>query len=187
MHITLIAGSNRKNAVSTNILRYMETLLTNKGISVSFVDLQIVQLPLFSPDSETLHPNVETFLQTVKSADGLILATPEYHGSLSGTLKNALDYLDASLVSGKPVLTVSSAGGPLGTGSLTHLQSIVRNLHGIHCPEWLSIGAGFRGFDQNGDPTDEELKLRIKSAVRLYIDLARKLSSGVTASASSSK
>ncbi|HZG17963.1 MAG TPA: hypothetical protein VE710_23575 [Candidatus Bathyarchaeia archaeon] len=47
-----------------------------------------------------------------------------------------------------------------------------------------SVGAGFHGFDQNGDPTDEELKQRIKSSVQLYLDLARKLSSRVTASSS---
>jgi len=182
MHIALIAGSNRKNATSTKILRYMEKILAHHGISVSFVDLHMVQLPLFSPDTETLPSQVVTFLQTVKSADGLILATPEYHGSLSGTLKNALDYVDASYLSGKPILTVSSAGGPLGTSSLTHLQSIVRNLHGILCPEWISIGAGFHDFAQNGEPADEEIKQRISSAVRTYLELARKLRSGVTAS-----
>jgi len=178
MHIALIAGSNRKNAASTNMLRYMEKVLTHHGMSVAFVDLYRLQLPLYSPDKETLQPQVVAFLHTVKSADGLILATPEYHGSLSGTLKNALDYMDASLVSGKPVLTVSTAGGPLGTSSLTHLQSIVRNLHGVLCPEWISIGAGFHDFNQNGEPAHEEIRQRINSAVRTYLELVRKLRSG---------
>ncbi|MFR9710520.1 NADPH-dependent FMN reductase [Paenibacillus sp. MB22_1] len=175
MLITLIAGSNRHNAASTSILRYIEDVLKSRNIQVSFIDLAAVQLPLYSPDSEVVPPEADVLIHSVKQADGLILATPEYHGSISGSLKNALDYLDNSHVTGKPFLTLSSAGGPLGVSSLLHLQSIIRNLHGILCPEWISVGEGQSVFDADGVPQDMEVIQRIDQAVEQFIVLVKKL------------
>jgi NAD(P)H-dependent FMN reductase len=175
MKVTLIAGSNRTNASSTNLLKHIETILKEQFISVAFVDLSELKLPLFSPDNWDFHPNVQRLLQAVAEGDGLIVATPEYHGSISGTLKNALDYITAGQVAGKPVLSVSSAGGPLGVSSLSHLQTIVRNLHGINCPEWISIGYGSNTFGPDGAPLDEGMRKRVQDAVNSFVDLTRKL------------
>ncbi|MDO3679348.1 NADPH-dependent FMN reductase [Paenibacillus ehimensis] len=181
MKITLIAGSNREGATSTSLLRSIERLLKDQHLSVTFVDLRELPLPLYSPDAEALHPNVQRMVEAVADAEGLILATPEYHGSISGVLKNALDYMHAGLVAGKPVLSVSSAGGPMGVSSLLHLQGIVRNLHGVNCPEWISIGASYHSFDSDGHPSDEGMRGRVDSAVGKFVDLTRKLAAGVEA------
>ncbi|PJN51625.1 hypothetical protein PAEVO_47170 [Paenibacillus sp. GM2FR] len=175
MKIVMIAGSNRAGATSTFLLRYIGRLLQGHQISVTCIELKELELPLYSPDNEELNPNVQYVLEMVKSADGLILATPEYHGSISGVLKNALDYMNASHVSGKPVLSVSSAGGPVGVSSLTHLQSIIRNLHGVNSPEWISIGAGSHGFDPDGVPLDAGMRERVEGAVEKFLDLTRML------------
>lgn len=178
MHITMIAGSNREGATSTILLQYIERLLNTRHISVKLVDLRELQLPLYSPDNLEPHPNVLRLLEAAAEADGLILATPEYHGSISGVLKNALDYINASHVAGKPVLSVSSAGGPVGVSSLLQLQSIVRNLHGVNCPEWISLGAGSNSFSPEGAPLDEGMKARVEAAVGKFMDLARMLAAG---------
>ncbi|AFC28549.1 NADPH-dependent FMN reductase [Paenibacillus mucilaginosus 3016] len=175
MNVTLIAGSNRTNAASTCLLRSIERLLKARQISVRFVDLSELPLPLFSPDNLELHPNAQLLLEAIADGDGLILATPEYHGSLSGTLKNALDYITAGQVAGKAVLSVSSAGGPLGVSSLSHLQSIVRNLHGINCPEWISIGAGSPAFGPDGSLSDEGMRQSVQDAVHSFVVLTGKL------------
>lgn len=176
MKITMIAGSNRESATSTKLLRYIDRLLKAQNILVTLVDLRELQMPLYSPDHQELHPNAQCLLETVTDADGLILATPEYHGSVSGMLKNALDYMNASQVSGKSVLSVSSAGGPMGVSSLSHLQSIVRNLHGVNSPEWISIGAGSNSFDPDGAPLDEGMRRRVDGAVGKFVDLTEMLS-----------
>ncbi|MDF2684788.1 MAG: NADPH-dependent oxidoreductase [Brevibacillus sp.] len=181
MKVTLIAGSNRANASSTNLLRYIERLLEAKKISVQFIDLSELQLPLFSPDNWDFHPNVKQVLEAIADGDGLILATPEYHGSVSGALKNALDYITGSQVAGKAVLSVSSAGGPLGVSSLSHLQTIVRNLHGINCSEWISIGYGSNTFGPDGAPLDEGMRDRVRDAVNSFVDLTRKLTAAAAA------
>ncbi|MBB6672195.1 NADPH-dependent FMN reductase [Cohnella nanjingensis] len=182
MKMTLIAGSNRADAASTILLRYIESLLKARQITVSFVDLREQQLPLFSPDNWDFHPNAQRMIQQVAEADGLILATPEYHGSISGVLKNALDYLSPERVSGKPVLSVSAAGGPVGVSSLSHLQTIVRNLHGVNCSEWISVGYGSNAFGPDGAPLDAGLKERVGGAVENFLDLTRMLTArGVAA------
>ncbi len=175
MKITMIAGSNRDGAASTYLLRYIDRLLKAQHISVTLVDLRELQLPLFSPDNQELHPNAQRLLDTVADADGLILATPEYHGSISGMLKNALDYINAGQVAGKSVLSVSSASGPIGVSSLSHLQSIVRNLHGVNCPDWISIGYGSNGFNPDGTPLDEGMRGRVEGAVGKFVDLTQML------------
>lgn len=178
MHIAIIAGSNRQNAVSTGILRHIERKLRAQGIHVSFFDLADVRLPLFSPDADAVPPEAGRLIGAVDRADGLVLGTPEYHGSISGSLKNALDYLDNPQVEGKPVLAVSSAGGRLGVSSLIHLQGIVRNMHGILSPDWISVGDGRHVFGQDGAPQDPETAARIDRAVERFVELAAKLRIG---------
>ncbi|WP_213646765.1 NADPH-dependent FMN reductase [Paenibacillus lautus] len=175
MKITLIAGSNRANATSTYLLKYIESLLKTQQIPVTFVDLSELQLPLFSPDNWDFHPNVKQVLEAIADGDGLVLATPEYHGSVSGALKNALDYITGSQVAGKAVLSVSSAGGPLGVSSLSHLQTIVCNLHGINCSQWISIGYGSNTFGPDGAPIDEGVRDRVRDAVGSFVDITRKV------------
>lgn len=182
MRIAMIAGSNRRNAVSTSILRYIESILKTKNIQVTLIDLSDVRLPLYSPDAEVVSPEAEFLIRSVDQADGLIFATPEYHGSVSGSLKNALDYLDNCHVEGKPVLPVSSAGGRLGVSSLIHLQCMIRNLHGILCPDWVSVGDGRPVFDRDGTPLDQDIVRRIDEAVGHFLGLVGKLRAGGTPS-----
>ncbi|SHE87523.1 NAD(P)H-dependent FMN reductase [Seinonella peptonophila] len=182
MRVTMIAGSNRANATSTQLLRYIESLLREKQISVSFLELSQLVLPLFSPDHSDFHPNAKYLVEAVESGDGLILATSEYHGSISGTLKNALDHVRPDQMAGKPVLSISSAGGPVGVSSLTHLQTIIRCLHGINCSEWISIGYGTNQFDESGVPQDEGVKDRVQIGIQHFLELTQKLTKNTSVS-----
>jgi len=164
MNIVLLAGSNRKDASSTKLLRYMKERLKARGVEATLIDVYETPLPMYSPDDDDVHPNARRLIAAVRDADGLILGTPEYHGSVSGALKNALDYLGSSEVGGKPVLSVSSSGGAVGVSSLTHLQGIVRGLHGINSPEWVSIG-GRQWFNADGAPADDGMRVRVERAL----------------------
>lgn len=108
-------------------------------------------------------------------ADAIVLSTPEYHGGMSGVLKNAIDFLNFEYFDGKLVLVCSSAGGSVGTSSLTQMQTTVRNLHGINSPEWISIGGQQRNFADNGEPESEEVRARVKRTVDFFLSLAAKV------------
>ncbi|WP_172194766.1 NADPH-dependent FMN reductase [Saccharibacillus qingshengii] len=175
MKVTLIAGSNREQASSTQLTFYIAKLLEEQGFEAEVFSLYEHQLPLYGPGEAYGHEEVLQLSQAVKSAQAVVLATPEYHSSISGALKNALDFLNSEYFEGKPVLSASSAGGIVGVSSLGTLQGIVRNLHGLNCPEWISIGSDQRKFDENGDPADSATELRIRKAVDTFVHLIRRM------------
>ncbi len=177
MQITIIAGSNRKESSSTKLCRYIERQLTSMGCRVVLFDLYRQPLPLYSPDADYGDDaNVSALKQAASEANAFVLSTPEYHGSVSGVLKNALDFLGGEHFNGKAVLSVSSSGGAVGTSSLLHLQAMVRNVHGINCPEWISIGGDNRKFLPDGEPQNPNIKERVLHALRYFVEMAGKLS-----------
>jgi azobenzene reductase len=176
MKITLIAGSNRKNSTSTKLSRYIENQLISIGHEVVFFDLYEKPIPFYNPDS-----SMDTDLHLIElkismlQAQAIILSTPDYHGSISGVLKNALDHLDFDHFDSKVVLSISSAGGAVAMSSLTQLQTIIRNVHGINCPEWISIGSDQRRFTEDGAPEMLKVKERTHKSLHYFLALAEKL------------
>ncbi|CAG7624768.1 NADPH-dependent FMN reductase [Paenibacillus allorhizosphaerae] len=175
MNIVIIAGSNRKASTGTRLTEYAERVMRQAGHHVTLFDLYRTPLPFYSPDdSHEEHAGLKQLKQLLKAADAVVLATPEYHGSVSGVLKNALDHLGSEHFGGKPVLSVSSSGGAVGVSSLQQMQAIVRNLHGINCPEWISIGGSQRRFFEAGQDSYEvgqEIDDRIHRVLRSFLEL----------------
>lgn len=194
MNIVILTGSNRKNAASSGLAEYAAAIMRESGHTVRLIHLYHTPLPLYSPEAENLqHPGVEQLLRSFGEADAIMLTTPEYHGSISGVLKNALDYLGQAQFKGKAVLTASTAGGAVGISSLLQLQAIVRNLHGINSPEWISIGGSLRsrfegmtGFRTGIHEPVPEADERIFSAVGYFLRLAEGLRSGQDTAADAS-
>ncbi|MFC5650056.1 NADPH-dependent FMN reductase [Paenibacillus solisilvae] len=177
MKIVILAGSNRKAATSTKLAKYAGRLIEQKGHSVTLFDLYRTPLPFYSPDDYGVeHAELIVLKQSLVEADGIVLVTPEYHGSISGVLKNALDHLGQDHFNNKPVLSVSSSGGAVGVSSLTQLQAMVRNLHGINSPEWLSIGGAQRKwFEGELDSYEigQDIDDRINRVVASFLDLTK--------------
>lgn len=177
MNIGIIAGSNRKGSISTKLSQYIERLILQKGHQVTLIDLYRSPLPFYSPDeSYSEHAGVAELKQSMLAADAIVLATPEYHGSISGVLKNALDHLGQDHFNGKPVLSVSAAGGPVGVSSLQMLQAMVRNLHGINAPDWISIGGSqHKWFETDLDSYEggQDIKYRIHNVVGSFLQLTQ--------------
>lgn len=182
MNIIILAGSNRKNATSTRLGEYAAEVISGQGHEASLFDLYQTPLPFYAPDEKQNEDQNLSDLNTgMLAADAIILSTPEYHGSISGVLKNALDHLSQAHFSGKPVLSISSAGGAVGVSSLLQLQAIIRNLHGINAQEWISIGgAQRRRFEATFDGYEEfegsqDIEDRIKRVIGSFLHLAETL------------
>lgn len=179
MKITMIAGSNQRAATSTRLAEYIKHLATLEGHQVILIDLYQTPLPFYSPDDANAgHEALEKLKEAMLEAEGIVLATPEYHSGISGVLKNALDHLGQDHFNNKVVLSVSSAGGAIAVSSLTQMQTIVRNLHGINCPDWLSIGGDQRKSFQTG-VTYQDIQLSDGLSVAKYLSsfVARKIGS----------
>ena len=98
----------------------------------------------------------------MREAHGFILGTPEYHGSFSGVLKNALDLMGFQEFSGKIVGLVGVSGGQLGAvNALTSLGMVGRALHAWIYPRMVSIPQAWKYFDRDGQLKDPDLVERL--------------------------
>jgi len=108
---------------------------------------------------------VFTLLEKVRQADGLILASPVYHGTLSGSLKNALDFLELLAndeppwLEGKVVGLISVAGGGPGINAINSMQYACRALHAWTLPKAVAIPGS--AFGSDGKLQDSRLKERL--------------------------
>jgi azobenzene reductase len=176
MNIILLTGSNRRDATSTLLAKAIAGRIEASGHTAVLFDLFEKPLPIFDPDEDyDGQPNVGLLLGSFMVAHAVVLASPEYHGTVSGVLKNALDFLAFEHFDGKAVLSAASSGGGVAFGTLTHLQWIVRNLHGINCPEWISIGGAERVFKPDGTPAELKVQSRINKTTDYFLQMAKKL------------
>jgi NAD(P)H-dependent FMN reductase len=176
MNVTILAGSNKKASTSTKLCRYLSRLLEEKGCRVTLFDLYERPVPLFTPDDRNPpDENLAVLKQAMLQADAIVLSTPDYHGGISGVLKNAIDHLGFDHFDSKAVLSVASTGGAVGVSPLQQLQVIVRGVHGVNCPEWISIGGDNRQFDAEGEPVNPMVKERAMRTIAYFVQMANAL------------
>lgn len=93
-----------------------------------------------------------------------MIGSPEYHGTMTGALKNALDFLEGRHLRDKQVALVGVAGGSMGaTNTVNTLQLIMRNLHAWPLPASPSIPSAYNAFTPDGKLKDERLQARMET------------------------
>jgi chromate reductase len=182
VHIVAICGSLRAASTNLGLLRAIEKQLPTDG-TVTIDVIVPGDLPLFNQDTENEPPeSVVNFRARVKRADTFLLATCEYNYSISGVLKNAIDWAsrgpDGNLFNDKPAAMVG--GG--GAGSLraqNHMRDIgvFLNLHFLNHPALL-----VRLFEQpppvdwsNGNLTSETTLGLIAPFVTAFLAWSRRI------------
>ena len=121
----------------------------------------MARLPLYDPRATTRTSQEREFVDAVRKASGVIIASPGYHGSLSGVVKNALDLLEETAKDSRPYLAdmpvglIATAYGWQATGStIAALRSIVHALRGWPTPFAAAINTQITQFDDQGGVTD---------------------------------
>jgi FMN reductase len=171
-----IGGSLRANSHTYQALNLALQKVAATGAEVELLDLRTMNLPFCDGDSDyTDHPDVIKLQQTVTAADSIILATPEYHGSVSGVLKNALDLMSFDEMSGKVFGLISVLGGEHNSNSLNDLRTIVRWVHGWVIPEQIAIAKAWQAFDNNSQLKDEKLDQRFDKFAQSLVTNTTKL------------
>ncbi len=171
-----IAGSLRDNSYSVLALQQAANRIKALGAEVEIIDLKDMKLPFCDGgDDYPDYPDVEVMRAKVKAADGLILATPEYHGSVSGVIKNALDLMSFEHLSGKVAGVISVLGGQSNSNALNDLRIIIRWVHGWVIPEQISVGQAWQAFDEEGKLKDEKLSQRFDSFAQSLVENTAKL------------
>jgi FMN reductase len=175
LHIVGICGSLRggsytRRAVETALAGAAET-----GAETRLIDLRDYNLVFRAGKDETGYPDDVFRLRTeVKQADGVILGTPEYHGSFSGVLKNALDLMGFDEFEGKMIGLVGVSGGRMGAfDALNSLRNVGRALHAWVIPEQTSVPEAWKMFSEDGKIADAQVEERLKEIGRQVARFAR--------------
>lgn len=176
VRIVGIGGSLRPNSHSQIALNFAAQRVEALGAEVEILDLRTMQLPFCNgEDGYPGYPDVERLRNAVKQADGLILATPEYHGSVSGVLKNALDLMDFEQLDGKVTGLISVLGGQSNSNALNDLRVIMRWVHAWVIPEQIAVGQAWKAFGPDAKIVDEKLSQRFDQFAQSLVENTRKI------------
>ena len=170
IRIVAAAGSVRDGNYTKKALAIvLEELRQRENIQVSEIDLSAVSLEL-PGRPETA--DAKALQEKVSQATGVVLATPEYHGSYSSTMKLLIDNLGfPSSLSGKPVALLGVAAGQIGAiKALEHLRSVCSHVGAIVLPGPVSIAGVHNLFDEQGRCLDESTEKRIRGLAGNLLD-----------------
>ena len=140
------------------------------------LDLASYQFPIME---EVLHrhPNppegLADFAQQIRASDAHLFVSPEYNGSYTAALKNAVDYLKESEFSRKVIGVVAvSAGANGGIRAALSMQQLVLGVSGFPLPQMMTVPQVSQKFDENGDLLDPAFEPRIQQYLQQFLWLA---------------
>jgi FMN reductase len=111
----------------------------------------------------------------LEESDAFLLSSPEYHGTMSGVMKNTMDWMYDKHVGGKVFGLMSTLGGVTNANTLNHMRISLRWLHGWPVPEQLAVGHVKEAFDEDGALVDDKLQQRLLNLVNSVLSAAKKL------------
>ncbi len=171
--IMILCGSLRKASVTHKALEAAAAGIESAGGIVVWADEWIGRLP-FCSEENAGDPVVQAFKARAAGADGFLLGSPEYHGSLSGLLKNALDCLYLDETEDKWAALVATAGGRQGaTGTLNAMRLIARAIHMWVIHDQVSIASAHKLLGGSGAFTDGEIEARLHSLGAHLVEAVR--------------
>jgi chromate reductase len=182
MKVVGISGSLRKGSFNTAALRAAQGLAP-EGMTIEIAE--IGDLPLYNDDLRAAGypPSAERFRAQLASADAVLFVTPEYNYSVSGVLKNAIDWGSRppnQPFEGKPIAMMGASGGLLGTARAQyHLRQMMVFLDAfpLNKPE-VMIGQAGKKFDESGKLIDEPTREFIRKLLESLRDWTNRLKKG---------
>jgi NAD(P)H-dependent FMN reductase len=160
-----IAGSLRLNSYSTRALKLvLEKAATKYASETNLIDLSEMELPIYNPNISSENDKILTYVtREVIKADSYVLASPDYHGSMSGAMKNLLDYYWKEFA-GKTFGYIV-ASHEKGLTVMDQMRTAVRQCYGWSMPYGISIH-GDHDFDESGHISNSSLSSRLEMLAR---------------------
>ncbi len=172
--ILAFAGSARRESWNKTLVRIAAAGARSAGALVTLIELNDFPLPLFNEDEEAergLPENGRKIKDLMLSHQGFLIASPEYNSSISGLLKNTIDWAsrptagEGPLVcfTDKVVVLMSASPGALGgLRGLVHVRAIVGNIGALVLPATISIPKAHEVFAADGSLKDKKLHERVE-------------------------
>ena len=164
--ILAFAGSTRTESYNKKLTKIATEGARSAGAEVTYVDLRDMPMPLYDGDLETnegFPSNAVKFKQLMFAHQGLLISSPEYNSSISGVLKNAIDWASRPLpgeatlacFTNKVTGLLSASPGVLGgLRGLVHLRSILGNIKVLVLPDQIAIPKAHEAFNDDGSLKD---------------------------------
>jgi FMN reductase len=174
-----IGGSLRAGSQSQRALNLVLAGAQDAGAETIAIGGTDLVLPFYDP-AVPEHPQAaRAMIEALRTADGVVLVSPGYHGTVSGLVKNALDYIEElrnderPYLDGRAVGCVALAQGwQASVTTLTALRSIVHALRGWPTPLGSAINTTEVSFAENGDPTEEQVAKTLRTIGEQVVDFA---------------
>jgi FMN reductase len=180
-----IGGTVRSPSSSERVLTAALAAAEAAGARTQMFGGEILsRLPIYNPTDAEHPPERSSLVEAVRSADGVIVATPGYHGSVSGLIKNALDSLEPLSSAERPYLDGRAVGcivvadGWQACGSaLASLRAIVHALRGWPTPLGATVNSALKPFDDGGALRDPRDIWQVEMVAKQVVDFAKAFSS----------
>ncbi|MBV9782233.1 MAG: NAD(P)H-dependent oxidoreductase [Acidisphaera sp.] len=190
MFIVGIGGTTRPGSTTERALQVALAAAAASGAETAMIGGTELQLPMYDPAVPVHAPAAEHMVALIRRCHGLIIASPGYHGTMSGMIKNAMDYIEAlrqdtpPYLEGRAVGCIVCAHGWQATGTtLVALRTMVHSLRGWPTPLGAAINSAQTSFSEDGACDDAGARQQLQIVGRQVVDFARwRLSSLVMAS-----
>ncbi len=177
-----IGGTTRPESTSERVLIKALEAAERAGARTRLLSgVFLSKLPIYDPTTSVGSPELQVMLDAVRDADGLLISTPGYHGSVSGLIKNAIDGLEGLRQDARPYLEgravgciVVADGWQAGGTALSALRTIVHALRGWPTPLGLTLNpSAGKLFDETGGFCDQGAARQVEMLAGQGVDFAR--------------
>ncbi len=177
-----IGGTTRPESTSERVLIKALEAAERAGARTRLLSgVFLSKLPIYDPTTSVGSPELQVMLDAVRDADGLLISTPGYHGSVSGLIKNAIDGLEGLRQDARPYLEgravgciVVADGWQAGGTALSALRTIVHALRGWPTPLGLTLNpSAGKLFDETGGFCDQGAARQVEMLAGQVVDFAR--------------
>jgi FMN reductase len=178
-YIVGLGGSGSATGSTERILRHALNAAESVGAETAFFDGKALDMPMYSWGNARTEKAV-ALIEALRRADGIIIASPGYHGTVSGLIKNALDYVEDMAkdervyFEGRAVGLIAVAAGWQATGStLATLRSITHALRGWPTPMAVAINSAQPVFGDDGAIADAAIANQLSILAGQVVEFAR--------------
>jgi FMN reductase len=177
-----IGGTTRAESGTELAVRYCLKQCAERGAETKlWSGPQLEALPFYAPERPERTSEAVELVEDLRRADGIIVASSSYHGTIAGLIKNALDYTqdmmkdDRPYFAGRPVGCIATGAGWQGVvATLEHLRTMVHSLRGWPTPLGAAINTLDKAFDEKGEPLDEKVAFQLDTVATEVLTFVEK-------------
>lgn len=183
--VLAFAGSTRQDSYNKKLVQEAAEIARTLGATVTVINLKDYPIPLYDADLEEtdgMPTNAIRIRNLMIESNAIIIASPEYNGSIPAVLKNVLDWtsrtedrkFSKAAYQGKPFAIMSASPGKKGGAKgLPHLRAIITDCGGDVIPLQVSVPAAYQAFDAKGQLVNPQLKEDLKKEIQQLIALQK--------------